>query len=345
MDPAEIERLIANSVEQVQQTLTQQVQEQAATIAQLQDQLQVNNNGRQQHQQRLDQASGTTELVKAQSNPTPLPGQQSTSLRFPKPDKFTGKRSDDIANWIFSMDNLFAVQTLPETQKVVYAVSFLTEEALSWWQVARENGQINTWDSLKSAMLAYFESPTKVRDAKNKLYDLSQIGGSEGFDAYMAAFQKLLLQAKLRDEDDKIHLFIRGLRPFVSGLVGLQHPSTLTEAIAQAAKIESSYKRVPTSKKNGSAVPFQSGGKGYKSSDPSSRNGRFGGRSNKRQKLNVDPSKQSSKGSDKFSFQTLAERYKKSPVELEAMRKQRQCFVSGEKGHTAQQHENRQSKN
>jgi hypothetical protein len=65
MDPAEIERLIANSVEQVQQTLTQQVQEQAATIAQLQEQLQVNNNGRQQHQQRLDQASGTTELVEA----------------------------------------------------------------------------------------------------------------------------------------------------------------------------------------------------------------------------------------------------------------------------------------
>jgi hypothetical protein len=344
MDPEEIEQLIANAVERGQQTLTQQMQEQAATIAQLQAQLQDNNSDHQQHQQQLDHTSGTAEVAHTQTNPNPLP-RQSTSLKLPKPEKFTGKRSDDVANWIFSMSNLFAVQTLTETEKLVYAISFLTEEALSWWQVARENGQINTWVSLKDAMIAYFESPTKTRDAKNKLYDLSQTGGPEGFDAYMAAFQQLLIQTKIKDEDDKIHLFVRGLRPFVSGLVGLQHPSTVTEAMAHAAKIESSYKRPPTSKKTGSMTPFESSGNGKKLSTPSSRNGRLGGGINKQQKLNVDSSKRSSKGSNKFSLQMLAERYKKSAAEIEVMRKQRQCFVCGEKGHSAQQHENRQSKN
>jgi hypothetical protein len=221
----------------------------------------------------------------------------------------------------------------------------LTEEALSWWQVARKNGHINTWESLKDAMVAYFESPTKIRDAKNNLYDLGQTSGPEGFETYMAAFQHLLIQTKISDESDKIHLFVRGLRPFVSGLVGLQYPSTVTEAMAHAAKIESSYKRAPTRKKDSSATHFQSGGKGNKASGSSSRNGRIGGGINKRQKLNVDASKHCSKGSNKSNLQTLAERYKKSPAELEIVRKQRQCFVCGEKGHTAQQHENRQSKN
>jgi hypothetical protein len=103
-------------------------------------------------------------------------------------------------------------------------------------------------------------------------------------------------------------LFVRGLRPFVSALVTLQHPSTVTEAMAHAAKIESFYKRPPTSKKTGSIKPFESSGNGKISSTPRSQNWRLGGGINKQQKLNVDSSKRSSKGSNKFSLQTLAER-------------------------------------
>jgi Retrotransposon gag protein len=316
------------------------------TIAQVQTQLKDNNSDHQHHQhhqQQLDHASGIAEVAQTQTNPNPLPG-QSTLLKLPKPEKFTAKRSNDVANWIFSMSILFSVQTLTETEELVYAISFFTEEALSWWQVIRESGQINTWVSLKDATIAYFESPTKTRDAKNNLYDLSQTGGPEGVDVYMVAFQQLLIQTKIKDEDDKSHLFVR-LRPFVSGLVGLQHPSTATEAMGHAAKIESSYKRPRSSKKTGSMTPFESSGNGKKSSTPSSRNGRLGGGINKQQMLNVDSSKRSSKGSNKFSLQTLAERCKNSPAEIEVMRKQRHCFVCGEKGHSAQQHENRQSKN
>jgi hypothetical protein len=120
MDPVEIEQLIANAAEYGQQTLAQQVQ-QAVTTAQLQTQLQDNNSD--QHQQQLDHASGTAEVAQTQANQNPLPG-QSTSLKLAKPKTFTGKRSDDVANWIFSMRNLFAVQTLTETEKLVHASSF-----------------------------------------------------------------------------------------------------------------------------------------------------------------------------------------------------------------------------
>jgi hypothetical protein len=115
MDQGEIEQRIANAVERGQQTLAQQVQEQAAMIAQLQAQLQDNNSDQQQHQQIIDHASGTGDVILSQANSNPLPG-ESTSLKLPKPENFIGKRSDDVANWIFSMSNLFAVQTLTETE-------------------------------------------------------------------------------------------------------------------------------------------------------------------------------------------------------------------------------------
>jgi hypothetical protein len=159
MNAAEVQQLIANAVQQSQAHLTAQM-EQAATIAQLDNQL-LGNNGTQ-HDAEHNNGSGT-ELV--QNQPMSFSGQETSTLRFPKPEKFTGKRSDDVANWLFTMDNLFSAQThFTQSQMVAYATSCLTEEALSWWQVARITGeeQPKTWEALKEAMRAYFESPTKV---------------------------------------------------------------------------------------------------------------------------------------------------------------------------------------
>jgi hypothetical protein len=67
MDQGESEQLIANAVERGQQTLAQQVQEQAAIIVQLQAQLQDNNSDQQQHQQQIDHASGTGDVIMSQT--------------------------------------------------------------------------------------------------------------------------------------------------------------------------------------------------------------------------------------------------------------------------------------
>jgi Retrotransposon gag protein len=205
-----------------------------------------------------------------------------------------------VSNWLFTMDNLFAAQThFTQPQMVAYATSYLTEEALSWWQVARSTGeeQPKTWDALKEALRAYFQSPTKVGDAKNKLYDLSQTGGAEGFEEYMAEFQKLLIHAKLSDEDEKVHLFLRGLSSFASGLVSVQQPATLKDAMAYASKIESSFKRPSQGQKRGKDTSADPG-------SPSPRNSntqktRFGGTNSKRHKSDAKASKKCSASSSK----------------------------------------------
>jgi hypothetical protein len=65
------------------------------------------------------------------------PAMQSPFLRYYKTEKFTGNFTDsnEVENWKFVMDNLFVSQGnfLTESQKLAYAVGFLTEEALKIW--------------------------------------------------------------------------------------------------------------------------------------------------------------------------------------------------------------------
>jgi hypothetical protein len=111
---------------------------------------------------------------------TPLqPTMHSPFLRFPKPEKLTGKSTDlnEVENWIFAMDNLFVAQGnfLTESQKMAYAVGLLAEDALNRWLVEKITPNApQTLTSLKLAFLSCFISPFKVSDAKDQLLSLNQ---------------------------------------------------------------------------------------------------------------------------------------------------------------------------
>jgi hypothetical protein len=51
-----------------------------------------------------------------------------SSLKTPKPERFSGKSTDDneIENWFFAMDNLFVAYgaALADSQQLVYAVGY-----------------------------------------------------------------------------------------------------------------------------------------------------------------------------------------------------------------------------
>jgi hypothetical protein len=76
MNTAEVQQLIANAVQQSQAHLTAQMEEQAAIIAQLHNQL-LGNNGTQ-HDAEHNNGSGT-ELV--QNQPMSFSGQETSTLR------------------------------------------------------------------------------------------------------------------------------------------------------------------------------------------------------------------------------------------------------------------------
>jgi len=368
MDPQQLQDLIANAVLQSTQALSSQVQQLQDQIQTLQQQsagqaTSVPEEGTldEQSGDNPNQDSGETDQedhsveepsdalvhvgasqgthsvqnagnqgISAQFAPT-----ITSQLKMPKPEKFTGKSVDDneIENWIFTLDNLFDAQgaTLSETQKLAYAVSYLVEDALSWWQAIR-TGQDSpkSWSALKVAMLAYFVSPTKVSDAKDELLALTQ-RSPEGIHEYIAKFQRLMIMAQMRDEDDKVYAFIRGLRRFTAGSVRMHKPTTLIEAMRLAAEFEGAFRGSGSQKSSKRSAEADSSQKDAKRNKPSNSNRQhFGGGNKGRDR----PKFQS--GNGKSQSKSAAERYQKTPAEIEALKRQNACFICGQKGHMAQ---------
>jgi hypothetical protein len=129
-------------------------------------------------------------------------------LRFPKPEKFTGKSTDsnEVENWIFAMENLFAAQgnLLTESQKMAFAVGLLAEDAMTWWLVEKITPNApHTLTSLKLALLSCYISPFKVSDAKDQLLSLNQ-KCAEGICKCVTKFQRFRVLAQISNETDKV---------------------------------------------------------------------------------------------------------------------------------------------
>jgi hypothetical protein len=131
------------------------------------------------------------------SQETPLQSAMHSSfLRFRKPEKFTAKSTDsnEAENWIFVIDNLLVAQgnCLTKSQKLAYAVGFITENALTWWLAERiSHDAPHAWNALKLALISYFVFPVKLSDAKDRLLSLNQKSG-EGISEYVTEFQGCL---------------------------------------------------------------------------------------------------------------------------------------------------------
>jgi hypothetical protein len=184
-------------------------------------------------------------------------------------------------------------------------------------------------------MLKYFESPTKTRDAEDKLFNLTQ-DKAENFDKYKNTFQRLVIEARLTNEEDKVFSFFRGLRPLPRRHVESMDPSSLVEAITLASTWERSYRRETPNGSEFKYTPEDSKqrqfheGRGRTSSS-------FGLRNDGIAKVPSKPF-QGNQGA-KSNIQLLARKYNKTLVELESLKKQGLCFVCGAKGHSAKFHD------
>jgi Retrotransposon gag protein len=144
----------------------------------------------------------TVFLAPGHQQPVTLP----SLLKMPNPERFSGKSTDEseIENWIFAMDNLFVAcgAALNDSHQLAYAVGYLIEDALAWWQaVSCSQDSPKSCSALKLTILEYFVSPTKVWDAKDELPALYQ-KGAEGIYEYVARFQWLLIMAQITNESD-----------------------------------------------------------------------------------------------------------------------------------------------
>lgn len=168
---------------------------------------------------------------------------RTTQLKLPKPPETNGRQPSPI-NWTYKMEMYLLAQriNLEDAACVTFAAAYLRDSALNWWlQVSRDAAEgrapaLDTWAKFKAAFVARFTPISPEVSAREELDRLCQTGPVS---AYATAFTSLMLELPHMDEADRVHRFIRGLKPAVRMEIRLRQPKTLADAIELALQADS----------------------------------------------------------------------------------------------------------
>jgi Ty3 transposon capsid-like protein/Zinc knuckle len=188
------------------------------------------------------------------------PAQPSQSLRLPLPPSFDGsiKEAKHVKSWADKLRNFarFAYQTLTEPEQLQVAACFLHGSAYEWYQYeTQHNGMFQDWDTFVSKLVEHYDNtPNAADDARQQLTKLIQ--GSRDLIWYCNRTTELNHKLPSRHEADRIQPFIAGLASSsIREQLSLQKPSTLSEAIAMAQKLNSSLPTQASSSRQRSSGP------------------------------------------------------------------------------------------
>ena len=164
-----------------------------------------------------------------------------------KPPNFGGKSGESIDTWIFRIDQQFLLDPATDEKKVLIAVTYLTDNAATWWRhVYEENAQrsvVWSWNDFKNNIKTQFKPLDAEKIAQNRLNNLRQTASVA---AYINNFRNLLLDIPTMAEGDRIEQFLRGLKPDIHERVALQGPGTLNEACTMANTIDAIHFQIRT---------------------------------------------------------------------------------------------------
>jgi len=166
--------------------------------------------------------------------------QRLSGMKLPKPPETNGKQPAPV-NWCHRMETYLTAQAadMHSSSTIAYAAAFLKDAALSWYRqheqdVANGKQQVfGSWDEFKKAFIARFTPVDPEITARQQLDKLSQ---SSSAYKYAQEFSSCMLELPNMDEADRVHRFVKGLKPEVRIHVTLQSPSTLHDAIELAIR-------------------------------------------------------------------------------------------------------------
>lgn len=145
--------------------------------------------------------------------------------------------------WLATMQQLCLFYGLSsDAQRVNYAAAHLKDAALQWW-FSLGAATPATWADLTAALRARFQPVTSGELARAKLRTLTQ--GKGGVQAYVAAFNALLVHVPTMAVEDRVFAFIDGLSDRVKAHVGEVAHATLETAIERAVRFDSRQMRAP----------------------------------------------------------------------------------------------------
>ncbi|GJT82978.1 reverse transcriptase domain-containing protein [Tanacetum coccineum] len=141
-----------------------------------------------------------------------------------------------LIRWFERTESVFSHSKCVEENKVTFATSTLTNDALSWWNVYAqpigiEQANKITWTELKRLLTNKYCPRTKVRKMEDEFYNLTVKG--DDLKTYIRGFQELaVLCPNMVPNTEKLkEAFIRGLPRRIEANVTASKPQTLEEAI------------------------------------------------------------------------------------------------------------------
>ncbi|GKD82547.1 reverse transcriptase domain-containing protein, partial [Tanacetum coccineum] len=147
-----------------------------------------------------------------------------------------------LIRWFERTESVFSRSKCAKENKVTFATSTLTDDALSWWNACPQPMGVDqanqiTWTELKRLLTNKYYPRTKVRKMEDELYNLT-IKGND-LKPNVRRFQELaVLCPNMVPNTEKLQeAFIGGLPRSIEGNVTASKPQTLEEAINIAQRL------------------------------------------------------------------------------------------------------------
>jgi hypothetical protein len=204
-------------------------------------QLQQALNALNQQQQQLQQ-----QMQALQQQPQQAPGgapPQGPRLHLPRiapPSSYAGESGAALDNWLRELEQQFSwYQLTTDADRTRLAAAHLRSTALDWWsslEPAAALALAASWAQFEAALRARFQPVNSAQTARRQLDELRQ-GPRQSVHDYISAFRRILTAAKSMGEDDRVHCFVRGLRPAIATQLRIHGVGKLDDAIAMAARV------------------------------------------------------------------------------------------------------------
>ena len=211
------------------QAIMTMMQQQAAAIKALQDQLQAKG-------KESAASSSAAEIL-----PKFKISQAIASTQLKTPETFNGKRPE-ISLWLFKMDQYFlATDEDSQDRRVYIAANLLQDDAAIWWRAATHHIHTTsmtfpTWEQFKDAITKQFKPLDSIRTARDRLAKLRQTGSVM---SYTTQFQSICLEIPSITEDEQYDRFLRGLKDHIRKEIEFREPANLLELTRLAHRYDS----------------------------------------------------------------------------------------------------------
>ena len=175
-------------------------------------------------------------LMASQATSTPTPS--TTSLRPNKPETFSGTRHESVDNFLFQLGSYFQVLGVTNhQQRIMFAITLLREHAIDWWRNLELTLVMEelTWQDFSTSIRAEFKPVSSRSMARDKLATLRQ---HTSVATYTHEFRALILEIPGMTEDERLDRYKRGLKYNIRKELELREPSTMSEAIRMAERLD-----------------------------------------------------------------------------------------------------------